>query len=108
MTPQTSREAFLSNSYNKSRLISFLQPLLHKYEIITNQAEEDADYLIAKITLQLSRNESTLCLAKDTDILAMLVEGLTNILNYTLDPLENHVTMYEPCIFHYLLTLENF
>ena len=48
--------------------------MLHEYEIVTNQAEGDADHLIAKTALQLSRNESTLCLAKDTDILVMLVE----------------------------------
>lgn len=66
--------AFLSNSNNKSKLVTALMSHLEGCGFTVDQAPDDADTLVVKTALQLALSGSTVTVvANDTDILVMLV-----------------------------------
>lgn len=76
---------FLSNDRNKKRLIQFLSAELVEAGYFVKQSEEDADVLIIKTAIELTKeNNITIIVGEDTDLLVIFTQlayplGLNNI-----------------------------
>ncbi|KAE8742582.1 hypothetical protein FOCC_FOCC011876 [Frankliniella occidentalis] len=84
------REKFLSNKKNKSALIRLLRGHLHAAGITVKQADADADVPLAEEALLKGEDHATCSVrvvAKDTDIVAILVARGTN---------QSHITVTTP------------
>ena len=67
-----SKDVILSNVANKQNFIDMLSHYLQLAGCLTEQAEEDADLLIAQISMQLTAKKNTLLVADDTDLVILL------------------------------------
>ena len=76
--PVSSNQAdFLSNNFNKSQFVKLLSEFLAVEGNIVTNCEEDADAIIAKKALELSKEYSQVnVIADDTDVFVMLVHHL--------------------------------
>ena len=72
-TPYTSKEKFLSNSNNKTELISKLAEALEIANVITVCCRDDADTAIVRECLQHSLLDTVEVRAEDADILMMFI-----------------------------------
>ena len=66
------KDTFLANKSNKSRFIKLLTSHLEESGCTVRQAEDDADFLITIIALQLAENGVTTVIGDDTDLLVLL------------------------------------
>ena len=73
-----SKIKFLDNNNNKSAFINGLADALTIQKIDTIQSEEDADTLIVKTALDLSKTSTVNVIADDTDILVILLHHINN------------------------------
>lgn len=73
MNVTVSQEKFLSNSNNKSRLISMLSVKFEANNFVVKQAQDDADVLIIETALECSRTNRTVVVGEDVDLLVILV-----------------------------------
>lgn len=74
MTPTLSQENFLSNSKNKSRLITMLMAMCEEAGITCYQATEDADGLIVQTAESLAPfHKNVAVVAEDVDILVIMM-----------------------------------
>ncbi|GBL80607.1 hypothetical protein AVEN_225287-1 [Araneus ventricosus] len=68
-----SQEKFLSNDKNKQRLINMLCVKFEKEGFVVKQAEEDADYLTIKSTLEIEKgSQCIVVVGEDIDLLVIL------------------------------------
>ncbi|KAK3085994.1 hypothetical protein FSP39_011885 [Pinctada imbricata] len=70
---RSKKDIFLSNNQNKQDFIKMLSSELRKEGIDVKQAEADADVLISKTAIELSRSQSTTLFGEDTDLLVLLL-----------------------------------
>lgn len=73
--------SFLSNSFNKARLIDMLIDKFKEAEIECYQSLDDADYMIVATTIRKSIDhpeKSVITVANDTDILVLLIHHTQN------------------------------
>ena len=68
-----SKEHFLSNTHNKSQLISLLSDFPTKYGQVVHIYKGDADTKIAATALQLAEEPNIIVVADDTDVAVMLL-----------------------------------
>ena len=75
MKPTTTQMKFMSNSKNKSRLISLLRDYCKEADVITSQADGDADHML--VSQALTEGESSgrpvVVVGNDADLVAMLI-----------------------------------
>lgn len=99
MTPPTTKDSFLANPKNKSRLIALLATKFTSAGLEYKQAEEDADTLIVSTALNLAEsNEAVVVVGEDIDLLVILV-GLCQVNNvYFLKPGKENIrpALYSP------------
>ena len=72
-----SRDSFLANKKNTTRLISYLMTSLSTKCIVSKQATGDADYLICNTAITLAQeyeDRSVVVVGNDTDLLVILIE----------------------------------
>ncbi|CAH1110928.1 unnamed protein product [Psylliodes chrysocephalus] len=82
MIPTVSQEQFLSISFNKMRLIAFLQTKLEAHNYNIKQAIEDADLLIVQTAIELAPSfSSVFVIGEDVDLLVLLIATAREILN---------------------------
>ena len=75
-----SKTRFLSNSFNKSRLIELLRTvLMTSSDVSVVISDDDADTLIVSETLDLANIGPVKVRAEDTDVLCMLVYHIRNV-----------------------------
>eukprot|EP00745_Piridium_sociabile_P028799 TRINITY_DN4651_c0_g1_i2.p1 TRINITY_DN4651_c0_g1~~TRINITY_DN4651_c0_g1_i2.p1 ORF type:complete len:839 (-),score=172.35 TRINITY_DN4651_c0_g1_i2:728-3244(-) len=67
------KEIFLSNGHNKQRFINLLSTALHKCGFETSHAQDDADCLIIKESLEAARQGTVAVVGEDTDLLVLLL-----------------------------------
>ena len=67
------QEAFLSNKFNKNRLISLLIEKLQSVNITSKQAQDDADVLIIETALEQSITNTTVVVGEDVDLYILLI-----------------------------------
>lgn len=73
MTCVTTQAQFLSNTFNKTKMISSLKQHLSDINIATHQAEADADFAIASFAVEFAKQgEPVVVAAEDSDILVLL------------------------------------
>lgn len=69
-----SKENFLGNKKNKKKLLQAVSQEMQRRGVTTHQAEEDADYDIVNVALQMAtENKEVVVVGTDTDLLVMLV-----------------------------------
>ena len=66
------KELFLANDRNKQKFISLLASKMQSEGIKVLQADDDADFLIAKTALTCAESRTTVVIGEDTDILVLL------------------------------------
>lgn len=82
MIPTVSQEKFLSNSFNKRRLIAMLQTKLEAQNYTFKQAVEDADTLIVQTAIELASSFSSVhVIGEDVDLLVLLTAKAREIPN---------------------------
>lgn len=67
------QEDFLSNVYNKSRLINMLKVTLQAHGVRTLQAQNDADVLIVDTAVELSHTTAVAVIGEDVDLIVLLM-----------------------------------
>ena len=70
MPCEVSRDDFLSNTFNKDRLIKYLIDHLTPTYTVT-QVEADADVPIVKVVVEYSKKFTTVLVGEDTDLLVL-------------------------------------
>lgn len=68
-----SQEKFLSNLSNKNRFISTLMQKLENVNIVSKQAQDDADVLIIKTAIEEAYTRKTIIVGEDVDLLVILI-----------------------------------
>ena len=67
------KNSFLRNTRNKNQLIKLICKKLHSNDIVSIQAEGDADFLIVKTAMDfVNDGKTTVVAAEDTDVLVMI------------------------------------
>lgn len=69
---KTKKDIFLANKCNKQKFINLLCSWMEKNSIHHLQADGDADYLIAKTAVEMSKETETIVIGEDTDLLVLL------------------------------------
>lgn len=67
------QEHFLSNSNNKSRLISILRSQLEHHGINTRKATDDADLMVVATAIEKSRDSAAVVIGEDIDLAVLLI-----------------------------------
>ena len=89
----TSKDVFLSNSFNKQRFVDLLANDLTTVGHQVTQCEDDADLDIVQVSLEkLSLPNTVVVVADDTDIFILLLHYLKDA-----DP-DNRFVMYRPSL----------
>ena len=68
-----SQERFLSNRFNKNRLIQMLLQKLQDVNITARQARDDADVLIIETAIEESQLNTTVVVGEDVDLVIILI-----------------------------------
>lgn len=68
-----SQEKFLSNRFNKRKLIEMLIEKFEEVGIATRQSRDDADVLIVETAIEKSINNTTIIVGEDIDLLVLLI-----------------------------------
>lgn len=68
-----SQDKFLSNRFNKRKLIEMLIDNFEKVGISTRQSRDDADVLIVETAIEKSINNTTIIVGEDIDLLILLI-----------------------------------
>ncbi len=72
------KEEFLTNLDNKQRFLELLVIRMNENGLHCIQAVGDADLLIVKTAIDLARNETTVVMGEDTDLLILLLHHSKN------------------------------
>ncbi|KAF0748921.1 Uncharacterized protein FWK35_00020834, partial [Aphis craccivora] len=101
MTVPTNQQTFLSNRFNKNRLICTLMQKLEN----SRQAKDDADVLIIKTAIEEAQTKNTIIVGEDVDLLVIFISRTTSREKvYFLKPGKGKVEtkIYSPdCMDHY-------
>lgn len=81
------QERFLTNGKNKAMFIQALTGYLEHAGIVVNHAVADADTLIIRTAIDLSRNKNVVVVGTDVDLLILLIQ---------LSKQDNQLYMYKP------------
>ncbi|GBM24356.1 hypothetical protein AVEN_202339-1 [Araneus ventricosus] len=79
--PLCPQEKFLSNDKDKQRLINMLYVKFQKEGFVMKQAEEDADYLIIKSTLEIEKVSQCVVVVGEDIVLLVIMTASTNFEN---------------------------
>lgn len=74
MVPTVSQQIFLCNAKNKEQLITMLKDSFAEANIMTKQAQEDADLLIVTTAMDLSKHHNcAVIVGEDVDLLVIMI-----------------------------------
>ena len=72
MPCKVKKELFLSNKRNKQRFINLLSAKMMEQQINVHNADDDADLLVVQTALDFAKQNSTIVIGEDTEILVLL------------------------------------
>jgi len=106
--------SFLTNSFNKARLIDMLMIEFQNAEIECHQCLDDADYMVVNKTINTATenpNHSVMTVANDTDILVLLIHHTNSdnvFMHYSVDEvysISRLQSQLPPQVKHHILVL---
>ncbi|GBN12326.1 hypothetical protein AVEN_250727-1 [Araneus ventricosus] len=78
MSSAVSQEKFLSNDKNKQKLINMLRVKFQREGFVVKQAQEDADYLIIKSSLEIEKRSQFVVVVDEGIDLLVIMTASTN------------------------------